>query len=73
MVRSITSIKVVALLIVTVAVASANDALAPQKEALKDIDMVSYRVDEQGDGRELFDISYTWSKLLCKCSFLLAS
>jgi hypothetical protein len=65
-------------------VASASDAVTPQKEALKDVELSSfgvdeqgssYRVDEQGRGRELgfFDVGFNWNMLMfhvgaCHCS-----
>jgi len=71
MVRSTSALKVAALLLFTVSlgeVTSASDAMTPQKEALQDIELSSYRADEQGHGRDLgfFDVGFNWNMLMCK-------
>jgi hypothetical protein len=87
MVRSTFSLKAPVFLLITLSlgeVASASDAVTPQKEALKDVELSSfvvdergssYRVDEQGRGRELgfFDVGFNWNMLMfhvgaCHCS-----
>lgn len=66
MVQSSFPLKAAALLIIAV-LASASDVVSP-KEALKDVQMFSYRIDEQSHGRDLgfFDLGWNFNMLMCK-------
>jgi hypothetical protein len=76
MVRSTLALKAIALLIAVASfgqASSASNALTQKnKEALRKVDMASYEIDEQGNGRELWGggFGWNWSLLMCKFSML---
>lgn len=75
MVRSTSALKAAVLVLAASSLGQAalatdavtNGAMTPQQKALKDVDLSSFGIDEQGDGRKLWNsFGFNWSVLMCK-------